>query len=266
MTPFREPLAYGLFGLFSLLLVSFTPYLPAHAAPSLTMGDAIDKAGRQRMLTQRMIKAYALAGMDLKLDAGVELNAAADLFNTQLAELTAFAATPEERAQIDKITLLWNDLRPEFDAAPNVDRGGELNDLAELLLRESHQLVLMLEKRSGTVAGKLVNMSGRQRMLSQRIAKIYLLQTWGLGSGVLEKHYNDAVRDFDQALAALQAAQINTTEIASALGEVEKNWRIFGISHFSQKYDTRVPWLVVRSMDRILGQMNTITGMYAKLH
>ena len=266
MNLFGERISSRFFRLLGTALISFTLCLPVYAAPSLTMGDAIDKAGRQRMLTQRMIKAYASAGMDLKIDANVELKSAADLFDLQLAELTVFAATPAEKTQIDKITLLWNDLRPEFEDFPSANRGSELNDLAELLLRESHQLVLMLEKRSGTVAGKLVNMSGRQRMLSQRIAKVYLLQTWGLGSDLLQKHYDDAVKDFDKALATLKAAQINTPEITAALNEVEKNWRIFGISNFSKKYDTRVPSLVMRSMDKILGQMNTITGMYAKLH
>ncbi|MCB1785479.1 MAG: type IV pili methyl-accepting chemotaxis transducer N-terminal domain-containing protein, partial [Gammaproteobacteria bacterium] len=46
----------------------------AAQAQVLAMGDAINKAGRQRMLTQRMIKAYALAGMKLGDDAEHELH------------------------------------------------------------------------------------------------------------------------------------------------------------------------------------------------
>lgn len=236
------------------------------ADEGLTMGVALDKAGRQRMLTQHMLKSYALTGMKLRIGADADLRKAAELFETQLSELTGFAANDAERAQIGKIRLLWNDLRPELDFPPELDRAGELNDLAELLLRESHQLVLLLEQRSGTVAGHLVNISGRQRMLSQRIAKSYLLETWGLGAAGLAQQYKEAVEEFQVALSELQAAKINTPEINESLAQVLKNWQIFGISNFSAKYDARVPSLVVRSMDKILGLMNETTALYAQLH
>lgn len=232
----------------------------------LSMGDAIDKAGRQRMLTQRMIKAYAMEGMQLRPDAAYEINEAAELFSSQLSELRKFAANDEEKQQVAKITLLWSELRPDVLSPPSLNNASELNELAELLLQESHQLVLMLERRSGKLAGKLVNTSGRQRMLSQRIAKIYLLQTWGLENTFLNAQYSKAVGEFDSALGSLMSAPINTTEIDRDLAQVNKNWQVFGISNYSQRYNTRVPSLVVRSMDRILKQMNTITGKYAKLH
>ncbi|MCW5587665.1 MAG: hypothetical protein KIS75_16130, partial [Chromatiales bacterium] len=60
--------------------------------------------------------------------------------------------------------------------------------------------------------------------------------------------------------------EINTPEINASLAQVLKNWQIFGISNFSAKYDARVPSLVVRSMDKILGLMNDTTALYAQLH
>ena len=265
MKAIRSQRAFNPFILLVVLTASLCVSIPAGAASTLTMGDAIDKAGRQRMLTQRMVKAYVMTGMDLTMDAHAELGAAAELFDSQLAQLTEFAATPEESAQLSKISKLWGVFRPAVEAPPSVDLAGKLNELAEHLLKESHQFVLMLEKRSGTVAGKLVNISGRQRMLSQRIAKTYLLETWGVDAPNLDDQYAQAVDEFSAALSTLQEANINTSEIDAGLTDVEKNWNIFGISNFSKKYNARVPWLVVRSMEKILGQMNTITGLYAKL-
>jgi nitrate/nitrite-specific signal transduction histidine kinase len=249
---------------FATLLVSlFIPSAPM--AAGLTMGQAIDKAGRQRMLTQRMVKAYSLAGQKLKPGVHVELKAAAKLFNSQLEELTAFVATNREKEQIKTIKLLWSEFRPEVTDTPSQNKASEINDLAELLLQASHKLVVMLEKRSGSTASKLVNMAGRQRMLSQRIAKIYLLQTWRIGAGDLNNQYTESVDQFGDALDILIQSPINTPDISEALRAVQRNWDIFGISNFSAKYNTRVPSLVVRSMDRILVQMNGITAMYAAL-
>ncbi len=250
------------YSLFVILLLT----LCGGASAASSLGPAIDKAGSQRMLTQRMVKAYALLGMDLNPGARGELNAALTRFDKQLKDLSKVAETGEENEQIDKTRLLWSELRTELLNAPDASRIGQVNDLAELLLQESHQFVLLLEKRAGTQAGGMVNLAGRQRMLSQRIAKLYLLETWGMDAALVQQQYQGAVDEFSTALIQLHGAKINTAEITDALSQVDKNWKIFNISNYSKKYNTRVPSLVVRSMDKIMAQMNDVTAMYANLH
>ena len=101
---------------FSLQLFTF----PAFSAPtekeqevvvnipvsSLTLTEALNQAGRQRMLSQRIAKAYALVGQNVMLSAKTQLFNSVKLFDKQLAALALFATTDEEQTTIAKIEAL----------------------------------------------------------------------------------------------------------------------------------------------------------------
>ncbi|HEC07094.1 MAG TPA: hypothetical protein ENJ12_09590 [Thiolapillus brandeum] len=250
--------------IFPLIFVGSIAAAPAAGKSSLTMGDAINKAGRQRMLSQRIVKAYALVGQKVMLSANIQLRDSIKLFEKQLAELTDFAATDEERKTIAEVAALWKKYKALATAKPSKDKAEELAVMSDKVLKKSHQFVLLLQERSGTNAGKLVNISGRQRMLSQRIGKFYVLRSWGLDNPEYKAGQDKAVVEFTDALHLLQNAPENTSEIDDALAKVEKDWNTFKISK-QLKGGNYIPSLVVRSLDKILGQMNYITALYANI-
>ncbi len=255
-----KPIIRHFFILIALLLFA----APEIQAAKLTMGDAINKAGRQRMLSQRIVKAYALVGQKAMLSATMQLRDSVALFEKQLQELSNFAATKEEKAQITEVSRLWKKFKPMATAKPDQSKATELAQLSDEVLAAAHQFVLLLQKRSGTNLGRLVNISGRQRMLSQRIAKFYVLRSWGLDDPSYPKEMDQAIREFTEALHTLRIAPENTSDINDALAKVEKDWNTFKLSKKVRggKY---IPSLVVRSLDKILGQMNYITALYASI-
>ena len=90
-------------------LLLATPLLAAEAGKgSLTVGAAINKAGRQRMLSQRMAKAYAMQVAGVMPDkAGSLLEQSRRLFEAQLAELKTLAPTEAIQAALADLDKAW---------------------------------------------------------------------------------------------------------------------------------------------------------------
>lgn len=235
---------------------------------ALSLPHALNIAGRQRMLTQRVVKFYCLLGMKIQQeDSKKKMMAAADLFEQQLMQLQSIqgvdAGLSEEYMR--GIREYWTPVVALLSANPTLKRAHKLRDLADKTLKRAHTFVLELESISGSSQGKLVNIAGRQRMLSQRISGYYMEKSWGVDDDGLELESARAQRDFDEALEFLQASDSNTEEINKLLRLVHAQWHAFtAINKLNSKAYSE-PALVSEASDNILKMMNAVTGMYAVL-
>ena len=162
----------------TLFVITSFAVLPAQAKSEvLNIAAAINKAGRQRMLSQRIAKAYAQLVLGVYAERSrVILNNSVELFERQLAELTAFSPTAEIRKLYEQLATLWVPYRTAALAVAGMEGLKKIAAFNEDVLKAAHAATLALEKYSGTVAGHLVNIAGRERMLSQRCAKFYLFR------------------------------------------------------------------------------------------
>ena len=72
------------------------------------VNSAINKAGRQRMLSQRMAKAYFQIGQQVEVARSKKiLDSSVSTFDRQLVELKNFAPTPEIKENYLKLEKSW---------------------------------------------------------------------------------------------------------------------------------------------------------------
>ena len=147
--------------------------------PGLT--PATNKAGRQRMLSQRITKAYCQVALGVlpETSARIQQESAA-LFEAQLDELSALAPSKPIRESVAALADPWQVLKANAALPATPQRCVQLSAQSDAVLAAAQRLTVQLQDYSGTPVARLVNVSGRQRMLSQRLAKLYMVRATGV--------------------------------------------------------------------------------------
>jgi hypothetical protein len=234
------------------------------------LNDAINKAGRQRMLSQRMSLAWLAIGQGIDADRARRiLDESMALFDRQFFELKAYAPTPEIRATYAALEPVWSEYKTALvGTTPGKAVGPAVVALGSRVLALAHQGTVQLERHSGKSVGRLVNMAGRQRMLSQMLAKLYFVQSWQLAAPEAARELDTARAEFLAALKTLQEAPEATPAIRQELALAQQQWFFFD-NALRRRGEANNPAShasdVFRSSDNILQVMERVTGLYSRL-
>lgn len=227
-----------------------------------TLNHAIDRAGLQRMLTQRMLKSYCQLGQDqFYIKPDEKLNDALKRYEKGLGFLIDFESVDGVSESLNNIISIWPKYKELITAKATKDNAPELVLLNEKLLSLSHKIVLALQAESGKELGKIVNISGRQRMLSQRIELFYLLRDWGFEDDFYADALAKSRREFTEGLAYLNSYPGNTEEVKKLLAKAEKSFNLF--SHSLDEKNNA--FLISLTVGQLLKYMNTATNLYSKM-
>jgi hypothetical protein len=243
--------------------------LPARAQVA-DLSDAINKAGRQRMLSQRMGKAWlALLQNVEKTSAHMVLDKSMALFDRQLTELKGFAPTPDVQATYNKLDVAWSDYKTALvGKVPSRDGAAALLQLDAKVLALAHQGTVQFEAALAKPVGKLVNMAGRQRMLTQRMAKFYLAATLPVEASVAATEIGKARSEFTTAMELLRNAPEATPRIKDELLLADGQWLFFDMALKQlQEGDQRPKPMadIFVSSENLLAVMDRVTGLYSAM-
>ena len=194
-----------------------------HVIAAAGLAEAINRAGQLRMLSQRLMKLYALAAMGVGSAPVAESCARVD---ANLAMLTKALSKSTYGDLIDAVTAPWASLKVLLCASVDAARLPQADALAECMLLQADRLVNTLEATGVATTLHVINVAGRQRMLSQRVAKQALLAAMLSGEAAASAATDaaQAQQAFDDALGYLNSAPLTTREIRESLDEAGRVW------------------------------------------
>jgi len=250
------------FYLFLLFLFVFNT--PNHAYDNLN--EAVNIAGKQRMLTQRMLKNYILIGIGNRfMQPRSRLIQDISQFDIALNQLQNLQISQKIQQDLTIIRQQWQPIKNRLlQQTPSIEILQQLHQKIDLLLKACHQVTQLIIKVSNTEISEIVSLSGRQRMLSQRMGALYILQISGIEQIEVKKKLKISMVEFSQALTQLSQSKLNSSEIKNHLKQVKK-WFHWFEKMTQSETEIYVPSDISKVTNNILYEMDQVTQLYIKI-
>ena len=231
-------------------------------------GDIVG-AGRLRMQSQRLSKLYQQAGMGLNAaQATQQISVSMGELDAELARLGTSPRKPNVGRVLNRCEALWQEMRAALKVAPGTASTERVNQLADELMIHAGKLSMQIEAESDTPVGRLIDQSSRLNMLSQRLARLYLLVQGGSRSQGVLVDIEQARKEFSTGLNELSTARENSPASSDAVGLAKNQWIFFesAINRLGagDRGDTKALQNVVTSSERIAQVLDLASAQYAR--
>ena len=242
------------------------PGWAATAQAQMALSAAINVSGSFRALSQRMAKAYCQQHLQVMplaaLDVLAKVRKQAQAGAADLAKGSTAGAWPADLSrQLEEVQKQYTVLNTLTATAPSKASAAAVAEQADRMMTAAQTATESLEKLARAPSAKLVGMAGRQRMLSQRMAKNYFLVAAKADSKLVLAQLAADANDFRQAMQSLVAAPVSTPAIRGELELAASQW-VFFESALRRPADEQGMSAVATTSERLLSVMDRLTGLY----
>jgi hypothetical protein len=236
----------------------------AHSANAeVALATAINRSARFRALSQRSAKAYAQILLGVSPEAAQKtLTTVQRLFQQGFDDLAQGSYSADLVQQLATVRVETTKLVAAVSTTPKLDQLALVSSQADKVLGLANKATEMLMTTAKSTSSKIIDTAGRQRMLSQRMAKNYFLVAANVNSGAAAKEIGVDKAEFKAALAALVKAPISTSAIREELELCSAQWFLLetAIDQPGGRADSMKT--VASASERVLELANSLTEKY----
>ncbi len=266
--------------IFTLILLSSTIF----GLSSKELAITIDLSGKQRMLTQEMVKEAFLIKSNINKKTNIKkLTQSSKLFDKTLKglingdkELKLVAIKDEKiQKQLKKISTIWNDfylnIKDILNKKNNEKQYYNITSKSQELLKEVNyavELYAMQDKKSNFLLANDMNFAGKQRMLLQKMAKSILLVNNNIDIEKNKKEFIESQKLFTKILNGLSNGDkelkikgTNLPTITKQLEIIKKSWNS-NQTELQTALTTKNTKKVINDLDKLIDKSDKLVKLY----
>ena len=252
-------------------------------AQTLTLGQAINMAGKQRMLSQRMAKDKIYKTMNqLTKEVDKELISSITLFDQNLKLLFDYAPTKEIKYKLEVVELMWADYKKNLLERSRVATVNTFNKNTSMLTScdnvvkeliaysESLPKVTTAKAYDTTVLSVTIANSGKLRYLTQRLTLYYASTYYKVNKdGTAE--IKEAIDMFEKTLAHVNSTVVNNSDTEEKISEIYRVWQNLKASMYKNNEivinrDSTDAVIVYQKANDILNNADQLTNLYSMMY
>lgn len=240
------------------------------SAKAPSPGALVNRCGRLRLFSQRMALTWGAIAVNVASNATrTQLRQCEKEFERNLEWLEQLQLGGDFPERLGSLKPLWLAYQQVIGSEEvNAALAERVFALSEEMLCASDDLTVCATQLAGIPAAHYVNIAGRNRLLSQRIGKLFLFREWNILHKRIDELSIASCAEFESNLRQLMKTGGDQPELAAQLHIVAGQWQKFiralcpDLMHAHKTKHSRI---VLAEGERLLRCVDTAVKLFERL-